>query len=177
MDFAKFLDLLFFPSNVVLFVFLVFAYNSFALMTIPDILIYSLAVIGFPIGFVIMNRRARRKNRAGLISIIIVLIVFSLLSLIFESLRSLKFLYLSIYAYLTLGLIVFAIRYKWKISLHVSIFTASATILTIFNNNFYPLYFLAPLIAWSRIKLKVHTPYQTLAGFLVGFIVPFILLL
>lgn len=177
MQFAKFLELLFFPSNVILFVFLLFMYSSFALMSVIDIFVYGLAVIGFPIGFIIMNRRAKRKNRAGLLSMLIVLLTFSALSLFFESLRSLKFLYLSINSYLILGLLSFAIRYKWRISLHVSAFTTSAAILTIFNQNFICLFLLVPVIAWSRIKLKVHTFYQIIAGFAIGLITPIILFL
>ena len=177
MDFAKFLELLFFPSNVILLVFLLLIYNSFALMSVVDILVYGLAVIGFPIGFIIMNRRAKRKNRAGLLSILIVMLIFSFLSLIFESLRNLRFLYFSIYSYLILGLTMFAIRYRWKVSLHVSAFTTSAVILTIFNQNFVCLFLLIPLIAWSRIKLKMHTFYQTLAGFAIGLVIPIIFFL
>ncbi len=177
MQFAKFLELLFFPSNVVLFVFLIFFYNYFASMSIFDMLVYSIAVIGFPTGYIIMNKRSRRKNRAGLLGLLITLLIFSGLSLIFGSLRSPRFLFLATYSFLALGLITFSIRFKWKISFHVSTFTASVTILTIFNQNFSFLYAFIPLLAWSRIKLKIHTFYQTLAGFVVGLIIPIIVFL
>ena len=176
MQFAKFLELLFFPSNILLILFLILAYDSFAMMSIIDMFVYSLAIVGLPLGFFIMNKKSRRKNRAALISLSIVITVFTILSFLFPSLRSLRFLYLSTYSFLILGLLLFLIRFKWKISLHVSFYTACITVLTIFNINFLFFYVFVPLIAWCRIKLKVHTFYQTLAGFLVGLTVSFVFL-
>jgi len=175
MDFAKLLEILFFPSNVVFIVFLILIYSSFALMSLFDLFVYGLAVVGFPFSFYIMNKRARRKNRAALISILLTLLSFTLLSLIFESLRNLRFLYLSVFAFLVLGLLVFLIRLNWKISLHVSVLTSSLTILTIFNNAIYPFYLFVPLVAWSRVRLKAHTINQTIAGFLLGLAMPLLL--
>jgi len=66
-------------------------------------------------------------------------------------------------------LIIFMITLRWKISVH----TTSATgvtmlILRIFGLSAVPLVVTIPLIAWSRIKLKHHTPAQTIAGTILG---------
>lgn len=177
MDFAKFLELAFFPSNVVLIVFLIFIYSSFSTMSFIDLFVYGLAVVGFPVSFFIMNKKTRRKDRTALIAIVLTILIFTYLSLTFDSLRNLRYLYLTTYSFLTLGLLVFIIRLKWKISLHVSVLTASITLLSLFNNNFIVLYLLIPLVAWSRIKLKVHTFYQVLAGFLIGLFVSLVFFL
>ena len=174
MDFAKFLELLFFPSNVVLVVFLILIYDGFAVMSAFDLFIYGLAVVGLPFSFFIMNRRSKRKNRAALISLFLTMLIFTLFSQLFESLRNLRFLYLTTYTLLFLGLVIFFIRLNWRISLHVSILTTAITILAFFNESFYALFLLVPLLAWSRIKLRVHTFSQALAGFFVGFFIPFI---
>lgn len=66
-------------------------------------------------------------------------------------------------------IIIFAITLRWKISVH----SASATgvtllILHIFGLSAVPLVISLPLVAWSRVKLRHHTPAQTIAGTALG---------
>ncbi|MDF1513478.1 MAG: hypothetical protein P1S60_06680 [Anaerolineae bacterium] len=66
-------------------------------------------------------------------------------------------------------LAIFFITTRWKISVH----TASATGVTLllirmFGPTTAPLLVSIPLVAWSRIKLRHHTPAQTLAGIGLG---------
>jgi len=174
MDLAKFLESMFQPSNEIFIVYLIFIYSSLAEMSFIDIFVYMVALIGTPISYNIMIRKVKRKNRGALIALAVTTLFFALLSSMFSSLRNLKFLYLSTYTFLILVFLAFTIRLKWKISLHVSVLTASITILTIFNQVFYLAYLLVPLIVWSRIKLKAHDLYQTIAGFILGILVPLI---
>ncbi len=66
-------------------------------------------------------------------------------------------------------LFIFAITLRWKVSVH----TTSATgvtmlILRNFGLSAAPLFITIPLIAWSRVKLRHHTPAQTIAGTALG---------
>ncbi|MBN2007434.1 MAG: phosphatase PAP2 family protein [Anaerolineae bacterium] len=66
-------------------------------------------------------------------------------------------------------IIIFAITLRWKISVH----SASATgvtllILHVFGLSAVPLVVSLPLVAWSRVKLRHHTPAQTIAGTALG---------
>ncbi len=65
--------------------------------------------------------------------------------------------------------LLMAITLVWKISLHtaaVASFIALAWALL--GGLVSPLVLLIPLIAWARIRLRRHTPLQTLAGAVVG---------
>lgn len=83
--------------------------------------------------------------------------------------------------YLVLGLVfslavVMVVNTKWKISAHMSgiggLTGAVFAITYYFHQNEMWLYiiviFCAGLIAWSRLRLKAHTPWQLVAGFFVG---------
>ena len=66
-------------------------------------------------------------------------------------------------------LAIFIITTRWKISVHA----ASATGITLllirmFGSPTAPLLVTIPLVAWSRIKLRHHTPAQTFAGVCLG---------
>lgn len=79
-------------------------------------------------------------------------------------------------------LLITLINLKWKISAHLSgIGGLAGGIFGIsyrmgYNNLGFLVLILAisALVAFSRIELKAHTPGQTLAGFLLGFITVFI---
>jgi hypothetical protein len=67
---------------------------------------------------------------------------------------------------LSLILVLSIITLFWKVSLHVSINTASAIIINYLYNWELPwLYIIIPLTFWSRLKLKKHSLNQLLAGF------------
>ena len=66
-------------------------------------------------------------------------------------------------------LAIFLITTRWKISVH----TASATgisllLIRMFGSPTALVLISIPLVAWSRIKLRHHTPAQTLAGICLG---------
>jgi len=57
----------------------------------------------------------------------------------------------------------------WKISLHTAFVTASVTVLIILYGSMAAVaVVLVPLIAWSRIELKHHSPAQVAAGALLA---------
>lgn len=58
----------------------------------------------------------------------------------------------------------------WKISFHGATITAAATATMMVAGSYYawPVMLLVPLVGWSRIRLKRHTPRQVIYGSLVG---------
>ncbi len=70
--------------------------------------------------------------------------------------------------YLIFALAFFAatmVTWFWKISLHMLIDTTIISILEFIFGGFWYLYFLLPIIAWSRYVRHKHTPAQLLGGF------------
>ncbi len=67
-------------------------------------------------------------------------------------------------------LVVLIINFSWKISVHaVGIGGPLAALTLAFGWVIVPLYLLLPLVGWSRLYLKAHTPGQVLAGSLLGY--------
>ncbi len=66
-------------------------------------------------------------------------------------------------------LLVFLITLRWKISVHTST-AAGMTVLvwSVVGKAAAPLVITIPLIAWSRVKLRRHTFWQTVAGMVLG---------
>ena len=57
----------------------------------------------------------------------------------------------------------------WKISLHTALITASvAVLITVYGSMVAVIVVLVPLIAWSRVELKHHSPAQAAAGALIA---------
>jgi membrane-associated phospholipid phosphatase len=66
-------------------------------------------------------------------------------------------------------IIIYTITLRWKISVHTaSAAGATLIILRVVGIAAAPLVISLPLIAWSRVKLRRHTPAQTIAGALLG---------
>lgn len=70
---------------------------------------------------------------------------------------------------LVIGAVVASITLVWKISLHMlGVGTLTAALLLIFGPQWWPVSVLVPLVAWARLRLHRHTPYQLVGGFVVG---------
>ena len=86
-----------------------------------------------------------------------------------------KVLYLVIFG-IILGVLVISIVNNWiKASIHtatVCAFTLSLVIL--FGFMFAPALLLIPAMAWARVKIKKHTPLETLTGGFLGIILTII---
>ena len=65
----------------------------------------------------------------------------------------------------------------WKISFHGATITAAATATMMVAGSYYawPVVLLVPLVGWSRIRLKRHTPRQVIFGSLVGALIALLL--
>ncbi len=80
-------------------------------------------------------------------------------------------------ASLLLGIILAdLINQKIKASIHLAVFSSFSLVMGfLYGGIFWILILAAPLVAWSRIKLKKHEPLETLVGSLVGIIIVLIL--
>lgn len=66
-------------------------------------------------------------------------------------------------------LAIYLITLRWKISVHATSATGiSLLVLRMFGVSTAPILISIPLVAWSRIKLRHHTPAQTFAGVCLG---------
>lgn len=64
---------------------------------------------------------------------------------------------------------ILLVTLRWKISIHATTAAAVAVfLLAEFQSVAWPAALLVPLIAWSRVKLRRHTPAQVLAGITAG---------
>jgi membrane-associated phospholipid phosphatase len=66
-------------------------------------------------------------------------------------------------------LAIYLITLRWKISVHsASISGVTLFMVWSFGTTVAPLALIIPLVAWSRVKLRRHTPAQVVAGILLG---------
>lgn len=66
---------------------------------------------------------------------------------------------------------LFLVNLKWKISAHTAAIAGFSTLgLLLGGMAALPLFMAIPLVAWSRVHLKRHTLYQTIAGSLWGMV-------
>jgi membrane-associated phospholipid phosphatase len=64
------------------------------------------------------------------------------------------------------------ITLRWKISGHCTAVAGLVVLaLALFGENLLPSTLLIPLVTWSRIRLKRHTPAQTVAGSFMGAVI------
>lgn len=69
-----------------------------------------------------------------------------------------------------LGVIIIGILSRWlKTSIHTASISAfSLSVVILFGVNYIPMLFLIPLMAWSRIEIKKHTPSEVFVGGFLG---------
>lgn len=110
---------------------------------------------------------SKRSERPLLFSFAAFTIFCYLLSLII--LDGPKILFITVLA-LIFGLIVMLIvNKKIKASIHVAIITSFTLLISIFYGKYYYLLLLLiPVLSWSRVKTKRHTPMETLIGNILG---------
>jgi len=86
-----------------------------------------------------------------------------------------KVLFLPLFA-IVLGLIVIAIiNRKIKASIHLTALTSVVLFSAIVYEGYYfMLLTLIPLLAWSRVKTKEHTPLETVTGTILGLVLTLI---
>ena len=66
-------------------------------------------------------------------------------------------------------IIIFVITLKWKISGHAAAVSTFSALCWLFYGSLAGFVFiLIPIVIWARLRLKRHTPLQTLAGTVLG---------
>ena len=66
-------------------------------------------------------------------------------------------------------IIIFVITLKWKISGHAAAVSTFSALCWLFYGSLAGLVFiLIPIVIWARLRLKRHTPLQTLGGTVLG---------
>ena len=81
-------------------------------------------------------------------------------------------LYLVI-TYAIIDFVIMLINLSWKISVHATIAGPMTAIAYVFGWQFLALHILTLVVIWSRLKLRVHTPAQVLAGAAVSAAITF----
>ncbi|PIQ09406.1 MAG: hypothetical protein COW71_06675 [Ignavibacteriales bacterium CG18_big_fil_WC_8_21_14_2_50_31_20] len=102
----------------------------------------------------------------------------AIIALIFSYFHELHSLILGLWiSYILIQIVVVLINLNWKISAHlVGIGIPYATFIFLFKTEFSYILFIPILIGWARLTLKVHTPLQIVAGFLLGTIPTYFIL-
>lgn len=116
---------------------------------------------------------SQKKQRPIFFSFVGLITFFYLLALFI--LNGPKILFVAVFATM-LGLIAMDIVNKWiKASIHVATISAFIFSLGIIYGGLYLLgLILVPFIAWSRVKMRKHTPIEAVAGGMVGILVTII---
>ena len=110
----------------------------------------------------------KRQERYGIMSVFLVAhIMILLLAFLYMPPEFIEKLLIVAIAYTT----IYVITFYWKISLHMSISMVGITFVNMATRwQFIWLYALIPVIAWSRLKLKKHTPMQLFFGALLPYL-------
>lgn len=90
----------------------------------------------------------------------------------FLALQSQLMFYLAL-SYAVIDFAIMAANLFWKISVHATIAGPVTAIAYVFGWQFLVLHVLTLLVMLSRLKLKVHTPMQILAGAVVSAVITF----
>ena len=89
-----------------------------------------------------------------------------------------KVLFIALFA-VVFGLIVAVIVNRWiKASIHMATLTSVILFIGILYKGYFLLLFLLiPLLAWARVKMKEHTPVETVVGTILGIVITLIVYL
>ena len=83
-----------------------------------------------------------------------------------------RVLFIALFA-VVFGLIVAVIVNRWiKASIHMATLTSVVLFIGIlYGGYFFLLFFLVALLAWARVKVKEHTPIETVVGTILGIVI------
>jgi len=176
--FAKKVEDIFLPSNVVIVSLVLLAAYIFILG--PGAQPTFFTVLWFLVfsswSFVVMElirRNVDDPSKHNITSLRVTIVSLIIPLMLMQTIGLPKILIFGVVTFLIMSPVVYAIRSKWKISGHMCTYTAITTIMSLVNGWFVALYLIIPVISWSRIKLKAHTAAQVFVGTLLGFIVPY----
>jgi len=81
------------------------------------------------------------------------------------------------FAYIVIQLAMIIINLYWKISAHlIGIGIPFATFYFLFQSDVIYLILIPIIVGWARLTLKVHTPMEVIAGFLLGILPTYFIL-
>jgi hypothetical protein len=131
---------------------------------------YGLVLIGVRRGVLTDHHVSRREQRPRMMAIALASVAVGLLVLRWlDTPRALFALVAAMVAGLAVAL---AITSFWKISIHAAAAAGTVACLAILVSPWWLL--LTPLVAvtgWARVEIRDHTPFQVLAGAIVGAVV------
>jgi len=111
---------------------------------------------------------SHRERRT--VPFLIGIVVYLIGALIIEALGAPRIASAFMICYALNTFFVMLITFVWKISVHVtSLGGPIAALYVVFGSPMLMLLILLPLLMWSRVTLKAHTPMQTVAGAALGF--------
>ncbi len=174
---AQYASYLFVPPTFTLLLFVWTALNYEKEKSIPIVLSLLLTLI-IPIAIFILFKKfgkvqdydaSIKEERTTLYNIGIIL---CLVGFVFSKLMLYSTQFTSIWViYVINTTLLIQINKQWKISAHMIGISAPMAALFYFNSIFaYYLIPIAIILAWARLRLKMHTVAQIVAGFLFGFL-------
>lgn len=176
--FAKKLEMVFLPSNVIIMALIaltsyIFILSPSANPTFYTVLWFMVFCSWALVGMEYIRRNvpdpeeynamSLRVGMAGLVPPLMVMVTVGLPQI----------LVFTVITFLFMLPIIYVIRSNWKISGHMCTYTAMSTIMAMISASFAPLFLMIPVISWSRIKLNAHTAAQVFVGTLLGFAIPY----
>lgn len=133
-------------------------------------------IAGVMLGF-FSNFNVSRKEQRPLLFSFTAFAMFCYLVSIFIF-NAPKILFIALFA-IVLCLIVMIIANRWiKASIHLAIFTGAVLfIMVVYRGYSFFLLTLIPLLAWARVKMKEHSPMETVVGSILGIVITLIVYL
>ena len=118
---------------------------------------------------------SERSEREAVFSIFV--ISYGLGTLTLHCIGAPPMLVASMAGYTAASFVVQTITRYWKISTHALGITAPlTTLIALYGQQPLPFAVLIPIVGWSRIYLRAHTPLQVVAGTLLGFFSAYVFL-
>jgi len=142
-----------------------FVISIIATSLTPMVYVYLMKKNGGTKGLDVPEREKRKDP------FIIGTVAYLIALLLFWILKAPKPALVLIWAYAFNTVVAILITHYWKISIHgMAAGGPTAALGCVLSSNFYLLLLMLPLLVYSRVSLKAHTPMQVIAGFALGFI-------
>ncbi|MBT8172100.1 hypothetical protein KJN74_04445 [Candidatus Bathyarchaeota archaeon] len=183
-DFAKFISIFIAPPTMAIIATIAFSLWSpigLGLLSVPlSILLCFFCFVFFPFLAILYFHRKKvidlyvsnREERTPFFLIAITSYAFA--SIIFL-ITNTKIMFLLALGSLFVSIILMAVNWFWKVSIHCAGVTGPIFALVfVFGTSALPLTSIVGLVGWSRITLKNHTFAQTFVGTLISLTVGFL---
>lgn len=173
MKLEKAIENIFFPTNVVTVaavILILYLINSS--YSLNHLIIFLITTLVFLIIFKFSKKvksYTKRYSYASSSALIIFIILIYFIRV------SKEFLFGGLTVFFA-NFIIHFVRDVWKISAHVLIYSTFCMSFSLININFVFLFVFLPFVAWSRLKLKRHKLSQVIVAFILGTVIPFIII-